>query len=137
MSSTGEENKMANSGENAPQQVGDSGESKQGRGPIDLAAVRRLRESQQQIETRKPNQAGGGKDRRPAKGPGGAKGPKSNESGDGADPEGDNAAREVRKPRDEKKKDFAPKVAAPLKRGPTDDDISAFMSDALLDADLE
>lgn len=137
MSSTGEENKMANSGESAPQQAGDSVESKQGRGPIDLAAVRRLRESQQQNAGRKPSQAGNGKDRRPAKGPGGAKGPKSGEGGEGADPEGDSAAREVRKPRDEKKTDFAPKVAVPLKRGPTDDDISAFMSDALLDTDLE
>jgi small subunit ribosomal protein S1 len=153
MSSTGEENKMDNSGQNASKQEGvvaapmeapatvggDSGESKQGRGPIDLAAVRKLRESQQQSVAQRSPQQGGNKDRRPAKGGPGAKGTQGKAAGSegGKDEDGDNAAREVRKPRDDRKPDFAPKVAVPLKRGPVEEDISAFMSDALLDADLD
>lgn len=150
MSSTGEENKMANSGDNTTQQSqvgnspteagtvagGESGESKQGRGPIDLEAVRKLRESQQKATSARAGQSGGGNKARPQKNTGGVKGPRAGGEG-GTDEEGDKAARETRKPRDERKPDFAPKVAVPLKRGPTEDDISAFMSDALLDADLE
>jgi small subunit ribosomal protein S1 len=150
MSSTGEENKMANSGDNTTQQSqvgnspieagavagGESGESKQGRGPIDLDAVRKLRESQQKANSARVGQSGGGNKARPQKNTGGVKGPRAGGEG-GTDEEGDKAARETRKPRDERKPDFAPKVAVPLKRGPTEDDISAFMSDALLDADLE
>ena len=164
MSSTGEENKVDPSGvissssrdvapsaggessstlvtdisNGAASIVGDeSGETKQARGPIDLAAVRKLRESQQKAplsqqakKGRGPGpQAGGAKNKAPQSGAVGATGQ--------SDDEGDAVAREVRKPRDERKQDFAPKVAVPLKRGPTEDDISSFMNDALLDADLD
>ena len=164
MSSTGEENKVdpsgvisSSNGDVAPSAGGESssshvtdisnsaasdvgdvaGETKPTRGPIDLAAVRKLRESQQKAppsqqakKGRGPGpQAGGAKNKAPQSGVAGATGQ--------SDDEGDAVAREVRKPRDERKQDFAPKVAVPLKRGPTEDDISSFMNDALLDADLD
>jgi len=134
---------------NTAEQVG--GSARGGRGPIDLAAVRKLRESQTQVAPSKKGSNAGGSGRDPqGKSSGGSggrgKGPKPGAGqrpggtggGEGStDAEGDALAAEVRKPRLDRKPEVAPKVAVPLKRGPLEEDISAFMSDALENADLE
>jgi hypothetical protein len=129
---------------------GVGGSPRGGRGPIDLAAVRKLRENQAQVTPGKKgsNAGGGGRDsqgKSPGASGGKGRGPKpgagqrpGGTGGEGsADAEGDAVAAEVRKPKLDRKPDVAPKVAVPLKRGPLEDDISAFMSDALQNADLE